>query len=482
MGLLGENEILSIIKNNFYRIRALLLGFVLIFLLYVPTDSLIKEVLPTLTDRFILLDLLLILWCFYWLFKKHYLPRVANGKIGIVICIQAENDKQRTRLKEDFARRLTTSISKNKLETIIEVLILDDHETQLMSTELNKYSYLLNHKNDNTKKGFEEKKRNWSKIQQRVNGRFYIWGKIKERHDQKNSYILNINALVVYKEVKEDISEIIKKDILAVWYETVSFAEEIEIRGFDITADIIYIAVKYIVGIAALISGDPQTAVLLHKNLENDFSLFTPLPPNLVYVKSNLQSLIAIELLILARFLFIKKDYINARKHLEMSVLYFKNNYGAFILESIINFYEGKIINSLASVQKAEEYATNDGTWRYNKAFLYMYRGQYKDAYKIYKEISSIIYSDEDKTLKEIYEFNQSILNNDKTKIFCHFILGYLLYYKSANCPLALSHFESFLELAKNKLKYKFLVTKSIAYKEIIVKEMNRKKVYQSSI
>jgi hypothetical protein len=465
MAIIDENEIIAYVAKNFYKTTSSLLGFFIILFLYVPLNGFISEIIPSLILRLTFIVFLFNLWYFFWLYKKYYLPQIKKGNIGIVVCIQAENDVQRSRLKEDFADRLKNSIKNNNLESSIEVLVLGEHESMMMAAYLSDYSHLLNEKKPLQDKLKDPRNKKWVSVQKKVNGKFYIWGKIKERLDPNVKYILNIDALAIHREVQREVSDAFKKDILAVWYNSYSFAKEIEIKGFDLTADMIYIAVKYVVGIAALVSGDPETAIKLHEKLQVDFSNFNPLPKNLEYVQTNLKSLLTVEWLIKARLSYLNGDLMNARECLKESVGYLSNNYGAYILESIINFGENKIDEAIISVMNAQKYAGIDGTWRYNLAFLLMCKGHFKKAYKEYKAILTSSYPWEEKTLLEIYGFNEQYFKLTQSR-FSLFIIGYLKYFKSSNCSQAYSYFDKFIKsISPADAQYKFLLTKAIAFK-----------------
>jgi len=210
-------------------------------------------------------------WFDFWFYKKNILPKNSKHKIGLVICINAENDKQKIRIKNDFTGRLYKLILENNLGKIVNIILLNSYQAERVSKVLAQYV--------ENRHGKEELK-NWTSIQKSMRSHFFIYGNIKERQDIGNKYYLDLEALVVHAPVNVPVKKQIKKEFLSVWYKQISFQEKIEFKGFEFTADSIFVAVEYIVGIAALVSGDIELALKLHNKLNNNpyFQKFTPLP------------------------------------------------------------------------------------------------------------------------------------------------------------------------------------------------------------
>ena len=317
-----------------------------------------------------------------------------------------------------------------------------------------------------------EELKNWNSTQKSMRSHFFIYGNIKERQDMENKYFIDLEALVVHAPVNVPVKKQIKKEFLSVWYKQISFQEKIEFRGFEFAADSIFVAVEYIVGIAALVSGDIELALKLHNNLNNNpyFQKFTPLPPNLKHVKEELKNLLTEENYLLARYYYKQNNLEKCYNCLNQSFL-IQQSYGALLLRSIIEFCnENNPEKALNTIYESKKLAKNDGTWRYSEGFLLMYLEKYDKAVKVYKKIIENSYPGEESTLKEVYEFNDNILKNNPEKVQLFFVLGYLKYKKDSNYPEAYDYFEEFLSKANNK--YDFLIEKAISYKAELEQKM----------
>ena len=118
--------------------------------------------------------------------KRNHLPNNKKGYIGIVICVETENDKQKNRLKNDFVKRIRELIAQRNLKNVINVILLSNYQAEYAIRVLEEYV-----KNKQNKEADKE----WQKIRQRTQGHFFIYGGIKERQNGENRYYLDLEAL-----------------------------------------------------------------------------------------------------------------------------------------------------------------------------------------------------------------------------------------------------------------------------------------------
>ena len=81
------------------------------------------------------------------------------------------------------------------------------------------------------------------------------------------------------------------------------------------------------------------------------------------------------------------KDIPNAEKYLSKLFERDENNYNGYLMKSAMEFVnENNPKSALKYVNLAEKYSENDGTWRYNKAFLLMNLEKFEEALPIYRK------------------------------------------------------------------------------------------------
>jgi len=454
------DKIINYISDNFSKKRSFFAGLLGFLILFAMLDGFIEKFISDTSYRGIGYITICVAWFLLWLYKRNRLPKNKKGYIGIVICVETENDKQKTRIKNDFVKRIRKLISEKNLKDKINIVLLSNYQAEYANRILEHYV-----KNKQDKKAVLD----WEKIRKRTRGHFFIYGGIKERQDGDNRYYLDLEALVIHAPVHFPTQRQIVQDFLSVWYKQISFQEKIEFKGFLFAADAIFIAVQYVVGIAALVSGDIFLALELHSGLNTDpyFGRFNPLPPNLQRVKQKLKVLMAEENFLIAKSFSRQENFGEAERYMEQS-LTIDPNYGAYLLKSIIEFsHKNNPPEALACVYKAKKMShSGDGTWRYNEGFLLMYTEKFDDALKVYEKIAKTSFLNEENILLEIYKFNEDLLVKEPERIQSYFIIGFLKYKKESNYPDALDNLEKFLSKSVGKDKYQILRDRAETYEK----------------
>lgn len=398
--------------------------------------------------RFILYGLLILSWVVFWLVYKYKYPKKKKDRIGLVIAIYAENNHEEIRLKNDFVCLLQKNISQEGFADLMDIIVLKNHLSEKIKTPDDVH-----------------------KLAKKTKGHFFLYGDVKRRQDGDSKYFLSLEGLVIHRPINIFLSDALKRDFISVLPKEISFSETFEFKGFSFTADIVYLCVRYITGLAAYLSGDAWLAIKLHNNLRQEFNKFKPLPLHLQNIRNKVPVILSNEKVALARYYFLKGDLASSVNFLNESLNDNNQNYSAWLLKAIQDF---KINNNpdeaLKSTKKAEDYSGGRGEWRYSKAFLLFWQGKYKDALSQCGKISKGGYVGEEITLRDVEIFNLDLLKNQK-KPQLYFWLGYINYRKSQNYPKALEYlekFESESDSSMNELKQK-----SSAYLIEIKKQMN---------
>jgi tetratricopeptide (TPR) repeat protein len=209
-------------------------------------------------------------------------------------------------------------------------------------------------------------------------------------------------------------------------------------------------------------AGNIAVARKFHLSLYNDKEFLSIKAPSISHIKNKLQDFLAEENGILA-YLYWKEDkHAEAEKYVEESIK-MKESYSAYLLKCNIAFsYRKDHISALESIKKAKDLVIGkDGTWRYNKGFLMMYRGKYGEALKVYNQIINPrnAYEEEINILNQVYEYNEKYAQVIPDKPWPYFIIGFLKCKKEESAEVEGYEFlEKFLKGAKGKPEYKELV------------------------
>ncbi len=235
-----------------------------------------------------------------------------------------------------------------------------------------------------------------------------------------------------------------------------------------------YISVRYIVGLAAFISGDFNTAFTLRKGLKSEFQKMIPIPKHLLEIFNKLNDLLIAELYHQIRYFYIIKKNINKTNSLinEADTINDKY-YDILVLKSTISFETTKNMEEAISYTfKAKKVSKSDYTWLYNRAFLYMYNEDFEEGYKDYQKLSQISFIGEDSIVNQCLDFNKNLIENETNFNQGYFILGFLYYKKKNNYKEALTCFQLFLQNTNGINKFVYLNVRVKTYigelKEII--------------
>jgi len=307
--------VFTYLRDNITKPIALFTGiFLLVFLLFISIDGLLGQIIQLAWIKFGIYGTCILIWCLYWLWYRNYFPKNKNGYVGILIAVRTENDKQKIRLKNDFTRRMRSLIRDCGLSNKIRIILLNKHQTKRIIGWI--------------EEGISNEVNDWSNIRYRTNAHFVIWGDIKERLDAENKYFFEKNAIVFHPAFSENQQKVIKKEFIEIWFKKISFLEKLEFKGFELSAELDYIAVKYIIGMASLFSRDPELAYKLHQDLNAELTNFNPLPNNLKAIQSKLTALLAEECFLIAWNFITDNNVQAAKKYISKSL-----DYSLFILQ-----------------------------------------------------------------------------------------------------------------------------------------------------
>lgn len=452
-------KLLYIAEEKMPQIKTLIFGLFVALGSIVAMDSLVVDFANFVGFKIrpFLYPILLILWIGYWVVNKFHLPRNKKNKVGIVIAIYSENESERQKLKADFISKLKKDLQQEGILNFSEVIFLKNHFSNQIK------------ESDNPRTELET-------INKKIKAHFYVWGDVKKRPDgdEGEKYFINFQGYVVHRKIPQSLSRAISVDFSKVLPKEVNFLENRSFRGFEASAIVVHLAAKYIIGIAAFVSHDPQLALRLHNGLKEQFNAFRPLPPHLQDIRSRIPLLISDEKLWIAKWYFENNKIDEAKKFLYEAILENDNNYGAWLFKAMIDFLIDKNLDeAMRSINKAEKYAKNTFEWRYSKAFLYFWKGEYQNALKICQKIKRQNYSGESTTLEEVRKFNLNLLSDADPKIQLYFWIGFLSFFKRVNLGDALQDFENFEKLASDSMR--LLIQKSSAYLGEIKKKMEIK-------
>lgn len=437
------NTAFSLVQESFFAIKGLIASYFLSSLIILYVHSEIKN---DFNYEWIVYGFLFFIIAIYWLIWRYRLPRNDDKRTGIVIAMHGK-DLEALRLKKKFINELNRNIHDASLSDVFNVVPLKNHQAEKVH-------------------GRNE----IEKINKKIKGHFYLYGDIqKERDGNEYRYFIKLEGYIAHKIIPIPVSQELSVDFRNVLPKEIDFSELFGYRCIRATGKIAYLAAKYVVGVAALLSENPFLAFRLHKDLENEFGVYDQIESEmsgigeihkldrkyLNHLREKLRKMISNESLILARVYQIKNNIPESKKCLDIAERSNPRNYGVHLLKGIFAFlYEQDANLALACIKKAKQLAGNAQEWRYSLAFLYFWQGDFDAAYRESQKIIKNAYENESITVNEIEDFNLKILESRRDKPQLYFWIAYIVLKKRGDAVLARKYFESFLTACNGTMPF----------------------------
>lgn len=394
-----------------------------IFYVFWETDYFKSEIINSYRVG-ISLVLIALFWI-VWLIKKYRFPRNKKNKIGLVVAIHVEKGVEEFKTKYDFIYKLKKNIENSGLDDLINIVEVKNHLCSRLSTPK-----LIR------------------KFYKKIRGHFYLYGRVIFREGE---YYIEMDGFIYHALLDTKTKNFVKTEFIKALPKEISFAKKHEFKGFRIAADLVYIAVRYITGIAALVSGSVDIAYKLHKDLKVELDLVDNPDPIRRDLKNKLNVLISDEIIIIAKHEYYRGNEEESKKRCLEGLEINSNNYSGWLLKSILDFlHDEDPEESLISLKKAEQCAEKSQIWRYNSIFIHFWLEDYDKANQLCNKLPKVT-KDVRLASAEMIDFTLNYLDQYPQKIQLYYWLGYLSYKVQKNFPCALDYFERFLKIEESK-------------------------------
>ncbi|MBL0346643.1 hypothetical protein [Candidatus Villigracilis affinis] len=373
--------------------------------------------------------LLLTFLVVYWYYSNR-LPRAPKGKIGFALGIVADNPAQQQKLKRDFSQTLRDLLNRSKYKYSFVFVEIPNHFIDKIVSPDDAIKTLHNSRSS-----------------------FMVYGKARTiTINGQLQHILNLEGVVAHKPIPTEISKSFSKEFSDLFPRRMTISSEGDLFQFEVTAQWIDVVSKYIIGVAALLSGDIGYAQELFENLQQVFLDKKSSLPAFIKIKqrlpSRLEDIYLIQLNILYEELkHTKADTLMSKMKpvLDKLSIVSPNSFDARFFRSVWYFLHSRNV-SKAKAETLKAQNKKHTTWQYNYAFLLAYEGNMREAVRQYKFAVEEVF-EEPKVVLEVIEFIMWVLDVEPDKTQLHFCLGMIYYYAIKDYALALQDFEKFVEV-----------------------------------
>jgi hypothetical protein len=354
------------------------------------------------------------------------LPRTRNGKVGFVISIAAGSGTDPSRIREDFVVTLHELVTRGASGQWFQVIEIPQRVAERV-VDVDAARDLL----------------------RRCRGHFVVYGRVRSKDvGAKTEHILHLSVVVRHGPIAAETSSGLSAEISHVMPGRVRIAGDDDELGFFFTAEWLDCVARYVIGLAAALSGDldyseklfDDVRVLLRRNAQ-------PEP-----VRARLAHMVPLRLLEirLNRALHACRrwsrthdpaDMDSVGHHLEGIPPQHASMYPVALLRSIFAFvHDHNIRAAKAALRKCRN---EDANRLYGLAFLEAYSGDLASATRRYRGAAR--YHVEPAAISEIEEFIEWVLENEPERYQLHYCLGFINWHVKGDAVRSRDSFAAFL-------------------------------------
>jgi tetratricopeptide (TPR) repeat protein len=360
-------------------------------------------------------------------FFKYWVKRAPKDKVSIVVAISTENEDHRKQLKNDFIDKLHELFSANNFKYPFSLIVWPEQRAETIV-------------------GFEEAK----KYILAARAHFMIFGKARIRNIKgKSKHVLDIRALVRHVPISSDAHHAFTTEFVRVMPPRFTGFSEDDLEFYEVTADHISTAARYIIGLASMLSNDLDYAESLLESVRRDLQrggVAKELPDLQQNLPGHLSTLYALQIrramwrwrksrsledINLAKYYTDKWEKLDKKIYhirIQLAIWYF-----------VVHRDAKSALRELRECKSSE-----DPSWLYCRAFLLAYNNKLADAIRTYRR--AFKYKVTPDFIVEIEEFIAWAIEREPNKVQLYFCLGLINHHLKGDNESALADFKKFLQ------------------------------------
>lgn len=354
------------------------------------------------------------------------LPRTKKGKVGFLVSIQCSNDEEYRKIKEDFVNTLRQLIKGGASGKSFHFIDIPQHISNSLNDHEEAFTF------------FEKTK-----------AHFIVHGRVRLRKiNNKDCHILDLEGKVSHKPMQVEVSQKLSNEFAELFPRKVKIETDNDLLSFNLTSDWTDCVAKYIIGIAAGLSGDLNYAKLLFEDvgqklnqLNNNFPIFNIIRKRLPLRIAEVHLAYANNYIEKWRTNHDQATYKLFTDHVNSIPDNLPPIYDILLMKAIEAFLTNRDIDEAIKYTKMCK-KHNHPIWKFNLAFLYGYRGQLGDAIRYYRK--GLKHNLEPEAICQIEEFIEWVLKIEPAKYQLFYCLGFFNRHVKGDPKVALEDFENF--------------------------------------
>jgi hypothetical protein len=368
-----------------------------------------------------------------WLWGRQ-VPKPRRGTYGVAVAIHTENSEHQAQIASDFVETMREVIEGGRLGAKLSLVVIPA-ERAAGVRNMQDVSALLR-KSEST---------------------FLIWGKARVRRGRgKAIHVLDLKAAVRHDPVTEEISRRLANEMSELLPLRRQIASDDDLAEFEVNAASAGFAVKYVLAVAAILSGQSAFAQELLEELHEQLRAFrgemTPdVKRSVLTMRARVPDVLATAHMeqvraIGERWRKRKDERLLAEslRHLEAAERLSPDRYDIRVSRAFHSFVLDRDLDEVTrALRECRAAGVRDPTWRLSEAFIQAYRGRLAQAMREYR----IAFKNEcdPTTVMWVEEFIEWFLGEEPGMTQFHFCLGLINLWGKKDGARAVAHFRDFV-------------------------------------
>jgi tetratricopeptide (TPR) repeat protein len=400
----GLTQLAELARENWHTRYALLLAVILSLgltssvLLVIKPDTLIKTVVYLVVG---------VATCAFW-WRSNRLPKTRRDKVGFVISISTGDEVEHKKIMEDFVLTLHELVKRGASGRSFQLIRVPKHVAEKIVDQ------------DDAEE-----------LRVKCRAHFLIYGRVRLRSiGGKQQHLLHLEGQVAHKPLPKAVGERFAKEFSELLPRRLQFATENDVFSFAFTSEWVDCVAKYIIGIAAALSGDLDYAEVLQEDVrrllegqDRRFPVFAKLKQRVPIRLAEINQARASMALRRWGKTHDPAEIAEMGLYLGRIPLLQTNTYSLLLLRSVFLFLGHRDVKGAMSILRKCK-GVSDGTWLYDLGFLHAYTGELKKALQRYR--SAMRLPIDPSVISEMEEFLCWILEVEPDKYQFHFCLGFI--------------------------------------------------------
>jgi tetratricopeptide (TPR) repeat protein len=368
--------------------------------------------------------LLFVVW-----YVSRCVPKTKKNRVGFVVSISCDDETETKRIRADFVQTLQRLMKAGKTGSTFQFIEVPSFHSERIVDE------------DDAQK-----------LRIQTKAHFLLYGRVRVRNlNNKEHHFIELDGVVAHKPVPDNVSKQLASEFSELLPRKIAIRTENDLLEFQFASEWAELVAKYVIGIAAALSGDFVYAEELYTDalgragsMSQEFPVFEKLRQRLpirIFEIYEARARNSYEKWVVTH----NPDEIDNMQTMLQKINYEQYKQPNFAcLMSIYHFLHDRNVASALDWLNRCTTQSRDSTWHFNQGFLHAYQGDLKTAIRHYRmAITMPMIPD---LIAKIEDFLLYVATSEPSKYQLFYLLGFFNWQVKGDNMQATKDFDKFLD------------------------------------